>query len=68
MICLEMILKLIQAFTLHFKIMSQLSTTKIYKTSSGLGGVFSIKFIKEENQIIYFKNVSPISSNMTSTV
>lgn len=39
--------------------MKQLSTSKTYKTSSNMGGVFLIKYIKEENQIFYFQNVSP---------
>jgi len=30
------------------------STTKKYKTNSGLGGSFSLKFIRQENGVFFF--------------
>ena len=35
------------------------STTKKYKTNSGLGGSFSLKFIRQENGVFFFRITNP---------
>ena len=34
-------------------------TAKKYKTDSGLGGSFSLKFIRQENGIFFFRITNP---------
>ena len=35
------------------------STSKKYKTPSGMGGVFSLKFLRKENGIYVFRITNP---------